>query len=108
MYSLYKNAECVAYVSMTGPTNIPPLEALKIGTPLICSDIYEMKKQIGSDAAIFLNQKNFIEIQYAIEKILRNGFLKKKLIKNGKKRIETLSLEKFSKRFINIIEEIII
>ncbi len=107
MYSLYKNAECVAYVSMTGPTNIPPLEALKIGTPLICSDIYEMKKQIGSDAAIFVNPKNFIEIQHAIEKILRNSFLKKKLIKNGKKRIETLSLEKFSKRFINIIEEII-
>ena len=57
MYSLYKNAECVAYVSRTGPTNVPPLEALKVGTPLICSDVYEMKKQVGSKSAIFINPK---------------------------------------------------
>ena len=105
MYSLYKNAECVAYVSRTGPTNVPPLEALKVGTPLICSDVYEMKKQVGSKSAIFVNPKKISEIQKSIENILKNNILKKRLIHNGKKRIKKLSLESFSKKFNDIIKE---
>ena len=108
MYSLYKNAECVAYVSRTGPTNVPPLEALKIGTPLICSDVYEMKKQVGSKSAIFVNPTNIPEIQKSIENILKNNILKKRLILNGKKRIKKLSLENFSKKFNDIVKESII
>ena len=30
MYSLYKKSKCVTYVPFTGPTNIPPLEAIKV------------------------------------------------------------------------------
>lgn len=105
MYSLYKNAECITYVSRTGPTNVPPLEALKIGTPLICSDVYEMKKQIGSKSAIFVNPTKISEIQRSIEKILKNKNIKKSLILNGKKRIKTLSLENFSRKFNNIIKD---
>ena len=108
MYSLYKNAECVVYVSRTGPTNVPPLEALKVGTPLICSDVYEMKKQVGPASAIFVNPTKISEIQKSIEKILKNKTIKKKLILNGKKRIKTLSLDNFSKRFNNIIKESLI
>ena len=108
MYSLYKNAECVTYVSRTGPTNVPPLEALKVGTPLICSDVYEMKKQVGPRSAIFVNPTKIPEIRKSIEKILKNKTIKKKLILNGKKRIKTLSLDNFSKRFNNIIKESLI
>jgi len=108
MYSLYKNAECITYVSRTGPTNVPPLEALKIGTPLICSDVYEMKKQVGSKSAIFVNPTKISEIQKSIEKILKNKNIKKSLILNGKKRIKTLSLENFSKKFNNIIKDSLI
>ncbi len=104
MYSLYKNAECVAYVSRTGPTNVPPLEALKVGTPLICSDVYEMKKQIGSKSAIFVNPTKISKIQESIESILASNVLKKRLIHNGKKRIKSLSLESFSKKFNDIVK----
>ena len=108
MYSLYANAECVAYVSRTGPTNVPPLEALKVGTPLICSDVYEMKKQVGSKSAIFVDPTKISEIQKSIESVLNNHLLKKKLISNGKKRIKNLSIENFSKKFNDIVKKSLI
>jgi len=108
MYSLYKNAECVAYVSRTGPTNVPPLEALKVGTPLICSDVYEMKKQVGSKSALFVNPTKISEIESSILNILKNNTLKKKLIYNGRKRIKNLSLDNFSKNFNEIVKESLI
>ena len=103
MYSLYKDAECVTYVTRTGPTNVPPLEALKIGTPLICSNVYEMKMQIGSKSAIFINPKKIDEIEKSIIKILKNKGLKARLVKNGRKKIKNLSLKNFSNRFNEIV-----
>ena len=103
MYSLYKNALCVAYVPFTGPTNIPPLEALKVGVPLICSDVYEMKKQVGNNSAIFINPKKPKEIEDAIFKLIKNIKYRRSLISNGKKRIKFISNEKFSKNINKII-----
>ena len=100
IYSLYKNAVCVTYVSRTGPTNVPPLEALKVGTPLICSDVYEMKKQVGHKSAIFVDPTNIVEIQKSIEILLKDKKLRKKLIQNGKKTIEKLSLESYEQNLI--------
>ena len=103
MYSLYKSALCVTYVPFTGPTNIPPLEALKVGVPLVCSDVYEMKKQVGINSAIFVNPKKPEEIEDAISKIIKNKKHRKNLILNGKKKIRSLSIEKFSKNINKII-----
>lgn len=108
IYSLYKNAVCVTYVSRTGPTNVPPLEALKVGTPLICSDVYEMKKQVGHKSAIFVDPTNIVEIQKSIERLLKDKKLRKKLIQNGKKTIEKLSLESYEQKFNSIVKETII
>ena len=46
MYSFYKNASLTSFVSYCGPTNIPPLEAMYTGCPLVCSNVYGMKDQI--------------------------------------------------------------
>ena len=53
MSSLYSSAVATVYPSLCGPTNIPPLESISLNTPLICSNAYSMKKQMGDSANIF-------------------------------------------------------
>src|SRR5574344_250950 len=39
IYTLYKNATALTMSSYFGPTNMPPLEALTLGCPIICTNI---------------------------------------------------------------------
>ena len=84
MSSLYSNAIATIYPSLCGPTNIPPLESISLNTPLICSDAYSMKNQMGN-SAIFFNPKNYKNISKKINVVIYIKKLRNKLVKNGKK-----------------------
>ena len=107
MSSLYTNAIATIYPSLCGPTNIPPLESVSLNTPLVCSNAYSMKKQMGN-AAIYFNPNDYKNISKKINLILNNKKLRKKLISNGRKKIVkyniihfSLLLEKYIKKTLN-------
>jgi glycosyltransferase involved in cell wall biosynthesis len=105
MYSLYKKSKCVTYVPFTGPTNIPPLEAIKVGVPLVCSNVYSMKKQIGKKSALFVNPKSEKDISKKIDKILTSKKIRQKIIQSGKLKSKSFGIEKYAKlleKYINI------
>ncbi len=52
--ALYKKATTLVFPSLFGPTNIPPLEAMVLGTPILCSNLFSMPEQIG-DAGLLFN-----------------------------------------------------
>lgn len=54
LYTLYKNASALVMASFFGETNMPPLEAMGIGCPVICSDIAGHREIMG-DAAIYFS-----------------------------------------------------
>ena len=76
--------------------------------PFTQEELDEMKKQVGSQSAIFVNPTKILEIQKSIEKIMKNKNIRKNLILDGKKRMKILSLENFSKKFNNIIKDSLI
>ncbi len=51
--ALYHRASALVFASFFGPTNIPPLEAAASGCPVIISDIYAHREQLGDDALYF-------------------------------------------------------
>jgi glycosyltransferase involved in cell wall biosynthesis len=53
MVTLYREALALVFPSFFGPTNIPPLEALALGCPVLCSDIYAMRGQLKDQATYF-------------------------------------------------------
>ena len=73
---LYQSAKALIYVSLIGPTNIPPLEAMYFGCPVICSDIYAAREQLNN-AAYFVNPYNALDIAKSIIFFLDNTNLKK-------------------------------
>ena len=104
MVALYKRATVLVFPSLIGPTNIPPLEAMVLGTPVLCSNLFSMPEQIG-DAGLLFDPFNVEDIAEKILKIWMNEDLRQELIKNGNKKIKDSTLENFVKQWGKVIEE---
>lgn len=87
---LYKGACAVVMPSYFGPTNLPPLEAWKLGVPLIYSSLHD---QQAGDAGILANPDSAEDWADAMRKVLEPE-TKQKLIDNGRKRLMQLEEER--------------
>ena len=67
-----------------GPTNIPPLEAFKLGTPVIYSDLEGLRDEIGN-AALKIDLNDPYSLANGILNLLENKILRKSLIEAGLK-----------------------
>jgi glycosyltransferase involved in cell wall biosynthesis len=57
MSALYTGARALVMPTYFGPTNIPPLEALAIGCPVIYSDLPEFREEMG-DAVLYCDLRD--------------------------------------------------
>ena len=104
MFSLYKNALATTYVSILGPTNIPTLEAMFSGSPLLYSNVYGMKEQMRY-AGIAINPYNAKEVSNYLIKISTNRLFRKKMIQLGFKRIKEINYLNFRKKIYQILKQ---
>lgn len=102
--ALYKKAVALVYPSLFGPTNIPPLEAMLLGTPVICSNLFSMPDQIG-DAGLFFNPFEVKDIADKIYKIWVDKGLRSDLIRKGYKKVKEMTLERYAKQWEAVIDE---
>jgi glycosyltransferase involved in cell wall biosynthesis len=82
LYAFYKNASLLAYVSLCGPENLPPLEAFAAKCPVLASNISGSEEQLGN-AVLFCDPKSPDDIAEKIYNLHINNELKKTLVKNG-------------------------
>ena len=92
----------MCFVSFAGPTNIPPLEAMFLGCPLICSNTYGMPKQVGS-GGLLIKPDSSKDIAQKILRLVNNQALRKKIIKNGFKQYTKFNHKKFNIKFKKLI-----
>ena len=95
MAALYISALATTFVSLIGPTNIPPLEAMVIGSPLICSNVYAMPEQVG-DAALLVDPRNPLDIAAKMELLAVDYELAIDLVQKGKEKMQEYSQKEFS------------
>jgi glycosyltransferase involved in cell wall biosynthesis len=88
---LYKLSKALIMPTYFGPTNIPPIEAWSLHVPVAYSSL---NRNHGKNAAIYFNPDSPNELVDVILKLEKNINIKK-LIKNGKKRLEDLCRENF-------------
>ena len=106
MKFLYKNARALVMPTFFGPTNIPPLEAMFLGCPVLISRLYAMPEQV-EDAGLLFDPENPIDIANCIEKIWFNEELYLNLVENGYRQIKKFSQEEFNVKFSNIIKKVL-
>lgn len=104
MASLYQNAIATTFVSLIGPTNIPPLEAMILGCPLICSNAYAMPEQVGN-SALLIDPMSPIDIAEKMNQIIDDEVLAKKCIKRGNEIINLYGQKEFSIKLESFIKK---
>jgi glycosyltransferase involved in cell wall biosynthesis len=102
--ALYKNALALAYVTFFGPENLPPLEAMALGTPVIASTVIGAEEQLG-EAALLVEATDPQDIAEAIKKLSSDNGLQKKLIARGRKRAAQWTVEDFVRGAFKILDD---
>ena len=82
---IYKQSLALVMPTFFGPTNIPPLEAFELGTPVLYPDLKGLRDQVG-DAALLIDLKNPETMAQHINDLLTKSHLRETLIKKGYER----------------------
>ena len=67
---LYLSATALVYASLSGPENLPPLEAMAAGCPVLNSDFPAAREQLG-EAALFVPPLDPTAWAAAMEEVLK-------------------------------------
>lgn len=103
--AFYKRARALVMPTFFGPTNIPPLEALSLGCPVIVSGIYGMPEQCG-DAALYFNPKCPKEMAAQITRVWTDDSLAASMSRRGIERSRQQGQAQFNHRITQIIEAV--
>lgn len=106
LISLYKNAFAMVFPSMFGPDNLPPLEAMALNCPVICSDAAGMKEQLG-DSALFFKSTDENDLAEKIQRLVNDQNLRESLIISGNELASKLTPDNYIQKFIDIVDEFV-
>ncbi len=80
--TLYRQAQLLVYPSFYEGFGLPVAEALLCKTPVITAQTSSLK-EAGGNTSIYIDPKNAEELAIAIERVLTNSNLRKKMKDNG-------------------------
>jgi len=86
---LYRQSLALVMPTYFGPTNLPPLEAFKLGIPVLYSDRAGLREQVG-DAALLIDLKNPESMADHLKHLINDEQLRAQLIRRGRARIESV------------------
>ncbi|MCS6823719.1 MAG: glycosyltransferase family 4 protein [Cytophagaceae bacterium] len=100
---LIRNAAAFVFASKYEGFGLPPVEAMKLGCPVISSKTSSLKEVCG-DAGILVDPNNISEIADAMTTIVENPSLRDSLIERGYKRAEFFSFDNYKARLVKVLE----
>jgi len=106
MNVLYRRAKAMIMPSFSGPTNIPPLEAMKLGCPCAVSDVYAMSEQTGG-AALLFDPESVESMASVMAKLWEDDRLCNELVERGKMVSSRWTKQHFDTCFSKILLEVL-
>ncbi|MBW4054086.1 MAG: glycosyltransferase family 4 protein [Proteobacteria bacterium] len=89
----YRNAAAFVYPSLYEGFGIPPLEAMSVGCPVVCSDTSSIPEVVGT-AGEYFDPTSIDSIRSTIEKVLQSTELQADLTAKGFERCKLFTWEK--------------
>ncbi len=96
LQNLYKNATALVFPSLMEGFGLPGLEAMAVGTPVVCSDI-PVFHEIYADAALYFDPKSEKDMKSKLE-LVQNTDTRNNLIKKGFSQVKKYSWEKMARQ----------
>jgi glycosyltransferase involved in cell wall biosynthesis len=99
--AMYHAASCMIYPSLFEGFGLPILEALCTGTPVITSQ-GGCFDETGGDAALYIDPLNADELAEAIQRVLSDSGLRKKMIAKGLQHAELFADERVAHSMMQV------
>ncbi len=90
---LYRRATALVYPSLYEGFGIPPLEAMSLSCPVLCSRTSSLPEIVG-DAGLYFDPSNVDEIAAAMETVASSSAVRQSLIIKGGTRVREFSYER--------------
>lgn len=107
LVALYQEAKVFAFPSLYEGFGLPPLEAMRCGTPVVASKTSCIPEICGEENAIFFDPFDPTEMADSIYKVWINSTLQKELRENGLKHSRKFSWDKMAEKTLAIYEEVV-
>ncbi len=101
---MYDHAVALAFPSLFGPDNLPPLEAFARHCPVITANIPGAKEQLG-DAPLYYDPLDERDLSDKIKQLLTSTDLRDSCIQKGLRQIEGRTANDYVQRMCDIMEE---
>jgi glycosyltransferase involved in cell wall biosynthesis len=98
---LYANALAYVHPSLYEGFGLPPLDAMRHGTAVICSDRSSLPEVVG-DAAMLVDPENVKAFADALGEITENATLRRELIRNGLIHVQRFSWNLTAKNTVDV------
>jgi len=103
--ALYSGAICFVYASYFEGFGLPPLEAMKCGTPVLVGNQTSLPEVVG-DAGLMINPFDEGEITSALAQLIDNPDLRDLLRVKGLKRATQFSWHETARRTLEVYEQV--
>lgn len=104
LYQLIYGAKAFLFLSLVEGFGFPPIEAMQLGTPVICSDRSSLPEVIG-DAAVLVNPENYEEVADAINSVVTRKIDTYELCKKGTENVKRFTWEKSGSKYREVLFE---
>ena len=104
--SLFRMAGILIYPSLYEGFGIPILEAMKMGLPVITSNITAMPEVAGG-AAYLVDPNSIEDMTSAMSEVLQNKILREEMIEKGLGLVHPYTWKNASERYLELYQEII-
>lgn len=104
MVALHASAMCLAYPSLYEGFGLPLVKSMKVGTPVITSNVSSMP-EIVDKSAILIDPLEVNDIEKALKKIIKSSSLRQKLSTKGIIQAKKFSWTKTAKETLKIYEK---
>lgn len=102
MHEMIAKASTFLFLSLVEGFGFPPIEAMQLGTPVICSGITSLPEVVG-DAAILVDPTDTKAVAQELSHLLKNPEKQQDLIEKGYENIKRFSWDIMIKRYIEVL-----
>jgi glycosyltransferase involved in cell wall biosynthesis len=99
--SLYRDATAFVYPSRYEGFGIPPLEAMSLACPVICSDTSSIPEVVG-DAGEYFDPENVDSMTHVIESVVQSTEKRNQLIRKGHERCDMFSWSRCAQETLSV------
>lgn len=103
---LYERCTALVFPSLYEGFGLPPLEAMRCGTPVITSNTTSLPEVVG-DAALLVNPYSASSIAEAMLRVLEDDHLRCELSRKGRERAAEFSWENTARSTVRVYEDVV-